>query len=141
MTTVQEPILTKVNISTDITEERIRNLLCGAFEGGSNYWYYDLDYKMGEGYTIEDFREKGRMTIEEYNQPYLLIPFVEGCAVIGKYEEGETFELTREKLIKGIQLMPVKCPSHWKDFINENDDAITADVFLQLCLFGEIVYG
>jgi hypothetical protein len=25
--------------------------------------------------------------------------------------------------------------------LNENDDADTGDVFLQLCLFGEVVYG
>jgi hypothetical protein len=28
-----------------------------------------------------------------------------------------------------------------RDFIDENDDAITADVFLQFCLFGDVIYG
>jgi hypothetical protein len=30
---------------------------------------------------------------------------------------------------------------HFSDMIAENDDATTADVFLQCCLFGELVYG
>ena len=42
---------------------------------------------------------------------------------------------------KGLDLMAGEHQRHWQDFINENDDADTADVFMQLCLFGEIVYG
>ena len=30
---------------------------------------------------------------------------------------------------------------HWRNFINENDDAETADVWFQLAVFGEVVYG
>jgi len=30
---------------------------------------------------------------------------------------------------------------HLKNFIEENDDAETADVFLQCCVLGDIVYG
>jgi hypothetical protein len=30
---------------------------------------------------------------------------------------------------------------HFADFINQNDDAITGDVFLQCCLLGEVLYG
>jgi hypothetical protein len=29
----------------------------------------------------------------------------------------------------------------WRDFINESEDAITADVWFQLAVFGEVVYG
>lgn len=29
----------------------------------------------------------------------------------------------------------------WRDFINENEDANTADVWFQLTVFGEVVYG
>lgn len=30
---------------------------------------------------------------------------------------------------------------HWQDFLNENEDATTADVWFQLAVFGEVVYG
>lgn len=29
----------KVKTTIEIEEQRIKDLLCGAFEGGSNYWY------------------------------------------------------------------------------------------------------
>jgi hypothetical protein len=41
----------------------------------------------------------------------------------------------------GLKVMAEKYPHHWQDFVSENDDAITGDVFLQCCLFGEIVYA
>jgi len=37
--------------------------------------------------------------------------------------------------------MASEAPRHFADFIAENDDAETADVFLQCCLFGRIVFG
>lgn len=49
--------------------------------------------------------------------------------------------ITREHLTKGLVLMCTLHPRHWGDFIAENDDAITADVFLQLVTLGEVVYG
>jgi len=37
--------------------------------------------------------------------------------------------------------MAEKYPRHFHNFLEENDDAETGDVFIQCCLFGEIVYG
>jgi hypothetical protein len=37
--------------------------------------------------------------------------------------------------------MADKYPRHIADILSENDDATTGDVFLQLCLFGDVVYG
>jgi hypothetical protein len=32
-------------------------------------------------------------------------------------------------------------PSHWADIMQDETDAETSDVFLQLCVLGDIVYG
>jgi hypothetical protein len=32
-------------------------------------------------------------------------------------------------------------PRHFADLVNENGDAITANVLLQSCLFGEVIFG
>jgi pimeloyl-ACP methyl ester carboxylesterase len=40
-----------------------------------------------------------------------------------------------------LHLMPQVAPEHWADFLTENEDAETGDVFVQLCLLGEVVYG
>jgi hypothetical protein len=49
--------------------------------------------------------------------------------------------LDLEAIKKGLQIMANLYPWHFKDLITDNHDAITADVFLQCCLLGEIVYG
>jgi hypothetical protein len=41
----------------------------------------------------------------------------------------------------GLQVMADKYPNHWHDFINDNEDATTGDVFLQCCLYGEVIFG
>jgi hypothetical protein len=43
------------------TEGIVRDLLVGAFEGGSNYWYRIESEKYPPGSKKEDFREGGRM--------------------------------------------------------------------------------
>lgn len=50
--------------------------------------------------------------------------------------------LTREKVImNGLPLMAAQFPARFSELLNEDDDAETADVLLQLSLFGELVYG
>lgn len=58
-------------------------------------------------------------------------------------EEGDkdTYELTLEGVKSGLALMKEKFPKHWADLVEENDDLITGDCFLQLAVFGEWIYG
>jgi hypothetical protein len=49
--------------------------------------------------------------------------------------------LRRADMIKGLELMKEKFPKHYADLMNEDDDAVTADVAVQMMLFGEIVFG
>jgi hypothetical protein len=37
--------------------------------------------------------------------------------------------------------MVEKYPRHYADFKDGDEDASTGDVFLQCCIFGEVVYG
>jgi len=46
-----------------------------------------------------------------------------------------------EMIKTGLKLFAEKDSRDFKDFLNENDDACTSDNFLQLCLFGELVFG
>lgn len=56
-------------------------------------------------------------------------------------EEDKSYTLSMGAIQKGLRAMAVKSPTHFADFIEENFDDITGDVFLQYCLLGEIVYG
>lgn len=42
---------------------------------------------------------------------------------------------------KGLELMRDQYPRHYADLVEENDDLITGDVWLQLAVFGELIYG
>jgi hypothetical protein len=55
--------------------------------------------------------------------------------------DGDKHVLNQEKVERGLRLLITEEPEHYSDWQSENEDAITADVFLQLCLLGEVVYG
>lgn len=112
----------EIIIKQEIEDSRIDDLLTGAFEGGSNYWYLivsDLDgfageqWRKGEGVKIVDIED----------------------------QEGPVYTLNRESVKKGLMLLHKEWPTHWNDFITENYDAYTSDAFLQLCLFDGVIFG
>lgn len=115
------------------TNERRLDLLVGALEGGSNYWYYIDDAKniINES-TGETFCDKmfnailAGKTIE--------IQDIEN-------ENDKLGEINLASISKGEKLMLEYQPKHYADIVSENDDAITADVWFQYCVLGELIYG
>lgn len=136
-TTTQQPTIS-VNVKHEISLERISSLLCSAFEGGSNYWY-----------QIDKFIKPKNLsfrTDEDQIFRHLDYPLNEGGALIISDIEGDLNEppwkrLDLDAIKKGLQIMAEKYPRHMGDFLNDNDDADTGDVFLQCCLFGDAIYG
>jgi hypothetical protein len=123
-----------VTIPLTVTIERIKDLLTSAFEGGSNYWIEEAE-RVGEA---QDRKQA----------PYLCdAPFVKDGYVRIKDEgdainhNGGWFNINPQTIKEGLEKMAAKYPKAWADFMNENDDAETADIFLQCCCFGEAIYG
>ena len=126
--------------TAQIPATRVSNLLCSAFEGGSNYWYCIKSFVTPP--ALEFRFDEDNKTIFRH----LDYPLNDGGALIIvdiEDDRGQSYKLDLESIQKGITIMSgdPKYAQHWADFIGENDDATTGDVFLQLCLFGEIVYG
>ena len=136
----------KVIVPLEIPLERIENLLISATEGGIGYWGRIMGYEIPNGKTLDDYEyphfqvvlDGGKMFLhdtEEEDSHYKTL----------SAEEKEKWTLTYDKLIKGLQVManlkPGEGGHHFPNFLAENDDAETSDVFVQCCLFGEIVYG
>lgn len=152
-----------------MTDQQIQDMLVGAFEGGSNYWCAIAGYQFAEGIELKDFRdlrskqpfgELGKFcNPEEYYHPTQIVPLQEGCALkllvddsietykpewelsADEHHTEERWLLNREKLLKGVEVMQKKYPRHFADWLSQNDDATTADVYLQCCLFGEAIFG
>jgi hypothetical protein len=137
-----EKIFSTVNISVPVSEERIKGLLCSAFEGGSDYWIKSIQ-RIHPNYDIADFRKDGKFNSEDhYWHPHQIIPLVSGCSLVITAEDDDNkYTLDRAALEKGLALMAEKHLNHFNDFVQETDDATTGDIFLQLCLFSELVYG
>jgi len=102
----------------------IESLIVCAFEGGSNYWY-----------RIESDTKKD----------YLKTVFEDGLTVSNHHVQDEDKPregvLNQASIDKALEIMHDKYPRHYGDILQENEDAITGDVFLQCALFGEVIYG
>lgn len=136
----------KVAVTMEVPIQRLRDMLTSAFEGGSSYWYtINTDATVyAPGLEYSDFQEGGRCTDpKRYHHPLEIIPFMQGCAlcIMDKEDDEKVHWLGRNQLLAGIQVMAEKYPRHFFDMIVENDDAGTGDVYLQCCLFGEVIYG
>jgi len=133
-----------ITVMHDVTPQRIADLLCGAFEGGSNYWIESIRYEYADGFTADMFKMHGACQFpDDYHHPAQIIPLFEGCSVWVNPEEDDLgpYRLDRGAIVNGLQLMAQNHPKHFADIVAENDDADTADVFLQCCLMGEVVFG
>jgi hypothetical protein len=135
-----------------IPNQRVSDLLIGAFEGGSTYWIEDYKSSSRKSKAFE--QEAGiSNSLDNFIMPtYAVLPLIEGQWIDIEIQESISAEsykivyrLDREAVQKGLLAMASledgNGGHHWPTFLAENDDAETADVFLQCCLFGEIVFG
>lgn len=107
--------------------ERLKDLLCCAFEGGSNYWI--------------DLVETPPKTKRPAEMEYWHEAPIYGLALVIHHDGDQTVTLDHSALNRGIEMFKAKYPKHWQDFVNENEDATTGDVFVQCCVFGKAIYG
>lgn len=122
----QEPEGYTVTTQTGVPLDRVADLLCCALEGGSAYWCESLkpaEYPPGV--------EWGHETVAH------------GVSFTIQYDGGERTYIQNscELIAKTLQTMADTQPHPWADFMAENEDACTGDVFFQLLCFGEVIYG
>lgn len=114
--------------ANEITPQMMDDVLCAAFEGGSNYWVVRVE--------IVGQRPKGARYVSECVSRGGKLRIVESC----DGEPEKPHELTADALRGGIEAAAVhfgQTIERWYD----NHDAEAADCALQFALFGELVYG
>lgn len=127
------------NANAEVDEQKVADLLCSGFEGGIGYWATIVGYKKPENVFKWDL-----VGSIGGHYPYVQYPLSEGGAVLLKDSEGDSeraWTLDLESIKTGLTTMANKYPRHYRNFIEDNSDSETGDVFIQCCLFGEIVYG
>ena len=145
------PDASRVDVRFDEeTEQTIRDLLAAAFEGGTGYWARIDGKKLPPGTRVEDFRKGGRMQphrpdgSENYYHWSQLIPTIPGGQLVIREiseGEGETVVLDLPALRKGWMLLKQQHPKRYERALQGDMDAEDGDVFLQLSLFGKIIFG
>lgn len=128
-----------IPFTISITYQQVKDLLCSALEGYSDYWIESISFKYPKGKTRRNYNHEFR---------HLDLPFEEGCSVLIYYTEtndgsGTIFSkpLNLQTIESGLHIMADKYYSHFSNFLSGNYDAVTSDVYLQCCLFGELVYS
>lgn len=121
-------VKTTVPVTLQVSQSDIESLIISAVESslGSRYWIGKIDC--------------------DYTGEYFSAPF-EGSSL--KFKILEPINDTSKKLdyvldfdaIKlGLSVMAEKCPFQFSRILDETSDAETGDVFLQCCLFGDVVF-
>jgi len=109
-----------MKLTLNIPDQRIVDLFVSACEGGSNYWCKEVN-PLGKA-------------------PGAYTAMLGGFTVVDG-ETGKSYEIGKAQIKKALELFPAKAPNQFAEFLSENDDAATGDCFLQLCVFGDVIYG
>ena len=147
-------------LNRKLTKEDIIDLFVTALEGGSNYWYY-----MDLPDNIKSYGQSISEAVGEYilqgNKVYFYDHELRSDVIRdlnkGEYKiEGDIIDQKRfdedidetylgyvdmDKILDSISVIKTQYPDIWENILLEQADAGDADVFLQLCVMGEIVFG
>ena len=130
----------KITLTAQLSEELFFNALCNGLNYicsgyGLSVDYNKADYKTAKA-KLTDTTEFGGVCYED-----VLLQILRDDSTISLVDEegGEdTVSITLADVHTRVQETPV---DYLMQMINEEDDAVTADVILQTVFLGEIVYG
>lgn len=113
--------------------ELFDNLITNAFEAGvSLYWCYVDKEIIPAGFDKKDLSD---FISERVIKNKVTLKIIDA-------ENLDDFlgDLNLENCHKAFTIMEKKYHHHFLDIINGDDDAITADIFLQLAIIGDVVF-
>lgn len=109
-----------ISVRLHFTKQQIADLLDSASRGSSYWCNNDLSY--------ESETKKALAGGKQFSAVY-------------DNEQEDAHCLDLKKIKKGLTVMAKKYPSHFADFLKEEYDQTTGDVFLQCCLFNTVLYS
>jgi hypothetical protein len=122
-----------VNATFKVSRQQVAGALWRAF-GSQITWFRVVE-------VIEPPTLRFR-SIEHLALRMVDYPLNEGgsLGIVSTEPTSAVFRLDLKSIRRGLEDLATKYPRHFADLVNENTDAITADVLLQCCLFGELIY-
>lgn len=132
-----EKFKVKVAMSHEFSTQDINDLVCTALEGGINYWCRKAKMlKDNKHFKIVGVSDEDQDKIQYASD----VIGYGGTLVLYDAESDDKWELTRDKMLKGIK-------KHCKEMainpanLMDNYDAGDADCIVQYALFDEITFG
>ena len=122
-----------VNATFKVSRQQVAGALWRAF-GSQITWFRVVE-------VIEPPTLRFR-SIEHLALRMVDYPLNEGgsIGIVSTEPSSDVFRLDLKSIRRGLEDLATKYPRHFADLVNENTDTITADVLLQCCLFGELIY-
>jgi hypothetical protein len=122
-----------VNATFKVSRQQVAGALWRAF-GSQITWFRVVE--VIEPPTLR-FRSIDHLTLRVVDYP-----LNEGgsLGIVSNEPASDVFRLDLKSIGRGLDDLATKYPRHFADLVNENTDAITANVLLQCCLFGELIY-
>lgn len=146
-----------VSVVHEIDAIRVTDLLVTAFENPyTTQWCYGAQLKSHGPVQfrtttlikpyLQRAREQAFKLIEQspwYSCPNLWTGDFEIEVHYGEDDNGDALVKTvrRQDFLRALSQMAQRHTLHFHDFVQENDDAETADVFFQLAVLGDVIYG
>nr|BAR34021.1 hypothetical protein [uncultured Mediterranean phage uvMED] len=127
--------MNKINITIEIKDELIEDILCTAFEGGITYWANQL--------SIKD--KKDAKKVKCYKHEYLTKTKKKDAVMyIHDMFDDQKYSITKKSIINALERMskPENCYTKaFRRILDETYDAYDADVVVQTACFGKVIYG
>jgi hypothetical protein len=122
-----------VNATFKVSRKQVANTLSCAFGGQI------ARFRVAELIEPPVFRFR---SIEHLTHRLVDYPLNDGgsLGIVSTEPSSDVFRLDLKSIGRGLGDLATKYPRHFADLVNENTDAITAEVLLQCCLFGELIY-
>ena len=117
-------------------KEDIVDQFVTALEGGSNYWYYIKNLPKDVDYSVAQNHKPLSEAIGEHIMKGGYIQFYD---VENKSDLLGTVDM--DSILEAISSVKADYPEIYTNMILGDADAGDADVFLQLCVMGEVVFG
>ena len=115
-----------------------------AFKKNLNPRYFIVDHKLRKESTYEAYKVKKILKSLKINSQVLTWKGKKPVSNIQSLARSKRYELLFlkcKKLKIGFDIMSKNFVNHYKNFLEEDEDAITGDVFVQCCLFKDVIYG
>lgn len=138
----------KARESRTFGKEDVINLFVDALEGGSNYWYYIRHLPKEVSYKA---KEMGQSVSEAIGEYILKGGYVQFYDAEEEYDDDNYTETHSENgllgtvdmdsILEAITIIKRDYPDVWENILDEQYDANDADIFLQLCVMGDVVFG